>query len=85
MNPVNWTLGAIKIFHELKAIAKNGESNGLDIILDAEQFNYGFNHQNIDSNGGGFKITLHDHRDKPMIQFSSQLIHTGKVSHCFTE
>ena len=56
---------------------KNGESNGLDIILDAEQFNYGFNHQNIDSNGVGFKLTLHDHRDKPMIQFSSQLIHTG--------
>ena len=77
MKPINWTLGDIKIFHELKATAKNGESNGLDIILDAEQFNYAFYHENTDSNGGGFKLTLHDHRDKPMIQFSSQLIHTG--------
>ena len=77
MKPINWTLGDIKIFHELNAIAKNGESNGLDIILDAEQFNYAFYHENTDSNGGGFKLTLHDHRDKPMIQFSSQLIHTG--------
>ena len=77
MKPINWTLGDIKIFHDLKATAKNGESNGLDIILDAEQFNYAFYHENTDSNGGGFKLTLHDHRDKPMIQFSSQLIHTG--------
>ena len=77
MKPINWTLGDIKIFHELNSIAKNGESNGLDIILDAEQFNYAFYHENTDSNGGGFKLTLHDHRDKPMIQFSSQLIHTG--------
>ena len=77
MHRTNWSLGDVKIFHELKAEAKHGESNGLDIILDAEQFNYAFNHESIDSNGGGFKLTLHDHRDKPMIQFSSQLIHTG--------
>ena len=77
MNPIDWSLGDIKIFHELKAEAKHGESNGLDLILNAEQFNYDFNHESIDSNGGGFKLTLHDHRDKPIIRYSSQLIHTG--------
>ena len=60
-------------YHGLIADALNGEINGLDIVLDAEQFNYAF----YDSNAAGFKISIHHHLDKPMIQFSSQLIFTG--------
>ena len=62
-----------EIYHGLKADALNGESNGVDIVLDAEQFNYAYHH----SNAGGFKISMHNHLDKPMIQFSSQLIYPG--------
>ena len=63
-----------EIYHGLKADALNGESNGVDIVLDAEQFNYAYHH----SNAGGFKISMHNHLDKPMIQFSSQLIYPGQ-------
>ena len=60
-------------YHGLRADALNGEANGVDIILDAEQFNYAYHY----SNAGGFKISMHNHLDKPMIQFSSQLIYPG--------
>ena len=62
-----------QLYHNLKADTLNGEANGVDIVLDAEQFNYAYHH----SNAGGFKISMHNHLDKPMIQFSSQLIFTG--------
>ena len=57
----------------MKADALNGETNGLDLVLDAEQFNYAY----FQANSAGFKIALHHHADKPMIQFSSQLINSG--------
>ena len=60
-------------YHGLKADALNGETNGLNFLLDAEQFNYAY----YDSNSAGFKISLHSHLDKPMIQFSSQFIFVG--------
>ena len=60
-------------FHDLNADTLNGEVNGLDVVIDAEQFNYAY-HQ---SNAAGFKISLHHHLDKPMMQFSSQLIFPG--------
>ena len=60
-------------WHGLKADTLNGETNGLDVVIDAEQFNYAY-HQ---SNAAGFKISLHHHLDLPMTQFSSQLIFTG--------
>ena len=59
--------------HDLNADALNGETNGLDIILDAEQFNYAYHH----SNAAGFKISLHSHLEKPILQFSSELINLG--------
>ena len=62
-----------EIYHELKADTLNGEDNGLDLVIDAEQFNYAY-HQ---SNAAGFKVSLHDHRDLPIMQFSSQLIFPG--------
>ena len=61
------------LYHNLKAKALHGEQNGLDIVLDAEQFNYAY-HQ---SNAAGFKVSLHHHSDKPMVQFSSDLIRPG--------
>ena len=60
-------------WHDLKADTLNGEANGLDIVLDAEQFNYAY-HQ---SDAAGFKISLTHHLDLPMMQFSSQLIFPG--------
>ena len=60
-------------YHDLKADTLNGEANGLDVVIDAEQFNYVY-HQ---SNAAGFKVSLHHHLDLPMMQFSSQLIFTG--------
>ena len=65
---------AVEIYHELKADTLNGEINGIDIVLDAEQFNYA-SYQN--SHAAGFKIALHHHLDMPMIGFSSKLIWTG--------
>ena len=62
-----------EVYHGLKADALNGDTNGLDVLLDAEQFNYAY----YTTYSAGFKISLHNHLDKPMIQFSSQLINTG--------
>ena len=62
-----------EMYHGLKAVTLNGEDNGLDLVIDSEQFNYAY-HQ---SNAAGFKVSLHDHRDLPMMQFSSQLIFPG--------
>ena len=62
-----------ELYHDLKADTLNGETNGVDVIIDAEQFNYAYHH----SNSAGFKIAMHHHLDKPMIQFSSQLIFPG--------
>ena len=65
-----------ELYHGLEANALHGEANGLEIVLDAEQFNHGFDF----SNDAGFMITLHNHLDKPMLQFSSQLILPGTTT-----
>ena len=62
-----------EMYFDLQADALNGETNGVDLVIDAEQFNYAYHH----SNSAGFKIAMHHHLDKPMIQFSSQLIFPG--------
>ena len=59
-----------------KASSLNGEANGLDILLDVEQFNYAFRQ----ANAAGFRISLHGHNVKPVMQFSSQLIYPGTES-----
>ena len=61
-------------FGAKKSAAKNGKLNGFDILLDAEQFNYGFRKEEL---GVGFKLALHHHGDKPMFQLSSELINVG--------
>ena len=71
--PTDWNKSFEEIYHGLEADALNGRANGLDLVLDAEQFNYAF----YESNAAGFKISLHHHLDKPMIEFSSQLINIG--------
>ena len=71
--PFNRNISLENLYHNLKANALHGEQNGLDIVLDAEQFNYAY-HQ---SNAAGFKLSLNHHSDKPMIQFSSDLIRPG--------
>ena len=58
--PTNPNLTPIEYYHGLKADSLNGESNGLDIVIDAEQFNYAYHK----SNAPGFKISLHQHTDR---------------------
>ena len=36
------SIDAVEEFHQLKADARNGEAFGLNIVLNTEQFNYGF-------------------------------------------
>ena len=74
LKPYDDNLSGGELYHGLKADALNGETNGVDIVLDAEQFNYAYYY----SNSAGFKISMHNHLDKPMIQFSSQLINPGR-------
>ena len=52
-----WDEGTPKAenYNDLEANALHGENNGVDIVLDAEQFNYAFHH----NNDAGFKIALH--------------------------
>ena len=71
-----WSKSWAELYHHINAEAHNGDYNGLHILLDTEQFNYAYH----DADGPGFKISLHDHRDKPMIQFSSQLINIGTIT-----
>ena len=61
----------------LNADSLNGEINGLMLLLDTEQFNYA----KPNKVPGGLKLALHHHSDKPMIQFSSQMISPGFESH----
>ena len=61
------------MYHNLNAEASFGDANGPVVLLDAEQFNYA----DFKSTGAGFKLALHDHRDKPLLKFSSQFVHTG--------
>ena len=63
-----------QLYHELSADSLNGETNGLKLVLDAEQFNYAL--KSVE--GAGFKLSLHHHSDKPMTQFSTQLINSGQ-------
>ena len=76
-NPMNSSSLENKTYEEtwfeVMAHSLNGETNGLDIVLDTEQFNYAY-HQ---ANAAGFRISLHHHNSKPMMSFSSQLIHAG--------
>ena len=44
-------------FNNLKVEAKSGYKNGLELLLDAEQFNYGYNTWGVE----GLQITLHHH------------------------
>ena len=64
----NFTYG--EKYHSLKADAFNGESNGLRLMLDVEQFNYAEHNKQA----GGVRLAIHHHSDKPMMQFSSQLM-----------
>ena len=64
-------------YHALNANALNGETNGLRLILDVEQFNYA-KHNKV---AGGLKLVLHHHSDRPMIQYDSQLISAGMETH----
>ena len=43
MRPINGTNFNVEdIYHGLKSEALNGETNGLEFLLDAEQFNYAY-------------------------------------------
>ena len=73
LEAINFNLTSEELYFNLVADSINGDTNGLDILLDAEQFNYAY----YQSNAPGFKISLHHHSDKPIIQFSSHLVNPG--------
>ena len=79
LKPIDKNKTIAELYKNLNADAKNGDYNGLEIILDAERFNYAVVPSGMKTSAG-FKISLHHHQDKPMMQFSSQLIHTGTMS-----
>ena len=83
MNPLDPEMGAIELFHEKKPTAKHGDS--LDVLLDAEQFNYAFIDEDFESPGAGFNLVLVDHRDKPMVSLSSQIINTGTETQIYVK
>ena len=72
--PFDKSLPFEQLYHDLNADSLNGENNGLKLVLDAEQFNYALK----SAEGAGFKLSLHHHSDKPMTQFSTQLINSGQ-------
>ena len=56
--PFDWSRTFVELFHDLKSEAKNGQHYSLNVLFDAEHFNYGY----YTASGAGFKISLHDHR-----------------------
>ena len=61
------------VWSQLKAEAKQGQDNGLKLLLDIEQFNYVYSN----GYGPGFMLSLISHLSKPMMQFSSNLFAPG--------
>ena len=55
LDPWDWNKTYAEMYHGLEADALNGDSNGLDLVLDAEQFNYAY----YKVNAPGFKISFH--------------------------
>ena len=78
LKPNNENKSLVQLYKELDADALNGVDNGLELMLDAEQFNYA----DYKKEGAGFLIGLHHHQDRPMIQFSSHLIHSVMLNEC---
>ena len=48
----------------------------MTLVLNAEKFNYAL----LENEGSGFKIAIHDHRDKPIMEFSSFYLQSGMVT-----
>ena len=63
----------IEQFHKTDFKAKHGEENGVKILFDIEQWNYGFIH----GPASGLKVSLLDPTSKPMMEFSSQSLRAG--------
>ena len=63
----------LQVYHGVPIGAQNGEANGISILFDVEQYNYAY----YRANGAGLRMSIHDHRDKPIIGFGSILIHSG--------
>ena len=40
LKPINYNLSVKELYHGLKTEALNGEANGLNFVLNTEQFNY---------------------------------------------
>ena len=70
----DWPLPAADMYHKfVPPVTKNGELNGLTVLLDAEQFNYAY----YKAKGPGFKITIDDHRHQPLMKVQSKLLSPG--------
>ena len=75
--PAKKNLSYEEKYHSLKADAQNGEINGLKLLLNVEQFNYATLKTLKGMDRVGFKIALHHHSERAMMQFSSQMVNIG--------
>ena len=63
MKPIDGKKTPEEVYHGLKAKALNGESNGLEFVLDAEQFNYAYYDSNSATAGSDtidFQVRLQE-------------------------
>ena len=51
MKPINYNLTTEEVYHGLKSEALHGKENGLEFILNAEQFNYAYYDTNLPTPG----------------------------------
>ena len=81
MKTKDWPLPFAEMFHKYGKLAeydypvraKQGESNGLKLLLDVEKFNNGY----YKAEGTGVKVSVQDHRDLPSMQLDSKLFSPG--------
>ena len=81
MKTKDWPLPFAEMFHkygklaeyDYPARAKQGESNGLKLLVDVEKFNNGY----YKAEGTGVKVSVQDHRDLPSMQLDSKLFSPG--------
>jgi len=64
-----------RLYHTAVAMgSKNGEENGLGLILDLENFNFAYHRESSQ----GLRVTVHDHRSKPIVGHESVLVAAGR-------
>lgn len=59
---------------EVRKGSKDGEQNGLTLVLDIENFNFAYHRVSSQ----GLKAVVHDHRTKPLFEHEGVILEAGK-------